>query len=99
MDNAWQDIWNDTNYAVQLGERKCRKLRMGAHGFSDKWAQIIQELDFWSLRIAQIQGRKTLVWSMLRLARQAGLLHLTNTDLATALECQSQVKKRKRLHK
>ena len=38
---AWQDIWNDTNYAVQLGERKCRKLRMGAHGFSDEWAQII----------------------------------------------------------
>ena len=30
---------------------------------------------------------------------QAGLTRLTNTDLAAGLECQSQVKKRKRVHK
>ena len=52
-----------------------------------------------SLRMAQMQGRKTSVWSMLQLARQAGLTHLTNTDLPTALECQSQVKKRKQMYK
>ena len=36
---------------------------------------------------------------MLRSACQAGLMHLANTDLAAALECQSQVKKREQVHK
>ena len=98
-ETAWAFIWRDTTYAVEYADKVCRKLRVGAHGFSAEWKQIIQQLDFWKFRIAQLQGRKTSVRSMLRLAKQLQSPHFLQLPLEEAFHHQQDAQTRKRIYK
>jgi len=97
--HEWTRLWLLTRTISEHAERHCSKLHLGAHGFSEEWQQIVQGIDFWRSRIRQPTGQKANVRTMLRLARQAGVMHLTQGTLSDAEAGLSSALARKRLYK
>ena len=95
----WEFIWKDIQKAVDIADRRCSKLFMGAHGFSPDWDKIVDELDMWRARIRQLHKQKMSVRTMLRQARRLGLTHLLQQDEATTLTHLENTLTRKRVYK